>query len=100
MHTMGQILQNWRVITAILFSAVLIVGAFVLARGIESPSSAQASEETALLHAIATKDSDSDGLPDWEEALYGTDPHNQDSFHLGMSDGEAVAKGLIVPKAI
>jgi hypothetical protein len=97
---MGQILRNWRVLAATLFSAVLIVGSFMLARSVESPSLAQASTETALLQAIATKDSDSDGLPDWEEALYGTDPHVTDTFHLGMTDGEAVAKGLIVPKAI
>lgn len=97
---MGQILQNWRVLAAALFSVVLVIGAYVLARNVEAPSIAQASTETALLQAIATKDSDSDGLPDWEEALYGTDPHVTDTFHLGMTDGEAVAKGLIVPKAI
>jgi len=97
---MGRILEHWRIPAAVLFSAVLIVGAYVLARGVGSPSAAEASAETALLKAIATKDSDTDGLPDWEEALYGTDPHNPDSFKLGMTDGEAVAKGLIVPKAI
>jgi hypothetical protein len=97
---MGQILRHWREVTAIFFSAVLIVGAFLLAHGVESPSIAQASTETALLQAIATKDSDNDGLPDWEEALYGTDPHLTDTFHLGMTDGAAVAKGLVVPKAI
>ncbi|MCR4276365.1 MAG: thrombospondin type 3 repeat-containing protein [Candidatus Parcubacteria bacterium] len=97
---MGQILQNWRVLGATLFSVILVIGAYVLARNVEAPSIAQASTETALLQAIATKDSDSDGLPDWEEALYGTDPHATDTFHLGMTDGEAVAKGLIVPKAI
>lgn len=98
---MGErILPHWRVLAATLFSAVLVVGAYILARGVESPSLAQASTETALLQAIATKDSDNDGLPDWEEALYGTDPRVTDSFHLGMTDGEAVAKGLIVPKAI
>ncbi|MDP2665244.1 MAG: thrombospondin type 3 repeat-containing protein, partial [bacterium] len=100
MHTMGQILQNWRVLTATLFSAVLVVGAYLLAKGVESPPAAQASTETALLQAIATKDSDGDGLPDWEEALYGTDPHKTDTFSLGMTDGEAVAKGFIIPKAI
>jgi hypothetical protein len=97
---MGRILENWRVPIAVLFSAVLIIGAYVIARGVESPPTAQASTETALLQAIATKDSDSDGLADWEEALYGTSPNNSDSFNLGMTDGEAVAKGLIVPKAI
>lgn len=92
--------DNWRIITAILFSTVLVAGAYVLARGIESPSIAQASEEAALLQAIATKDSDADGLSDWEEALYGTSSSKIDTFNLGMTDGQAVAKGLIVPKAI
>ena len=97
---MGQILRNWRVLSSALFSVALIIGAYMLARGVESPSSAQASTESALLQAIAAKDSDGDGLPDWEESLYGTDPHKTDTFNLGMTDGEAVAKGLIVPKAI
>lgn len=97
---MGQILRNWRVLAATLFSVILVIGAYVLARNVEAPPIAQASTETALLQAIATKDSDNDGLPDWEETLYGTDPHITDTFKLGMTDGEAVAKGLIVPKAI
>jgi len=97
---MGRILEHWRVPIAILFSIALVVGAYLIARSVESPPVAQASAETALLNAIATKDSDSDGLSDWEEALYGTDPKNADSRNLGMTDGEAVAKGLIVPKAI
>lgn len=87
-------------LAAALFSAVIVVGAYMLARGVESPDVAQASAETALLQAVATKDSDGDGLPDWEETLYGADPHTSDTFHLGMLDGEAVAKGLIVPKAL
>lgn len=85
---------------ALLFSFVLIVGAYVIARGLDAPQVAQASTETSLLAAIASKDSDNDGLPDWEESLYGTDPHNPDTFHLGMTDGEAVARGLIVPKVM
>lgn len=95
-----RISQNWRIITAVLFSAGLVAGAFVLARGFDAPNVAQASTETALLQAIATKDSDGDGLPDWEEPLFGTDPQIVDTFHLGMSDGAAVAQGLIVPKAM
>ncbi|MDE1919334.1 MAG: hypothetical protein KGH56_01410 [Patescibacteria group bacterium] len=95
-----RLFENWRILVATLFSTVLIVGAYVLVRGVESPPVAQASTETALLQSLATKDSDNDGLPDWEEALYGTDPHNPDTFHLGMTDGEAVARGLIVPIAV
>jgi len=97
---MGQILRNWRITLSVLFAVVIIVGSFLLARSVESPSTAQASAESALLQAIAKKDSDGDGLSDWEEALYGTDAHVTDTFHLGMTDGEAVVKGLIVPKAI
>ncbi|MBI2409842.1 hypothetical protein HYV30_02245 [Candidatus Kaiserbacteria bacterium] len=97
---MGRILGNLRIPLAVFISAALIAGAFVLARGVGSPPGAAASAESALLNAIATRDSDSDGLPDWEEALYGTDANVADSFRLGMPDGEAVAKGLIVPKAL
>ncbi|MDD3531514.1 MAG: hypothetical protein PHV99_02925 [Candidatus Pacebacteria bacterium] len=92
--------ENWRITAATLFSVALVAGAYMLARNIELPTVAEASEETALLQAIATKDSDNDGLPDWEETLYGTDAHTLDSFKLGMTDGVAVSKGLIVPKAI
>ena len=99
---MGRIFGNWRISLSVLFSLALIVGAYALARSVESPPVAQASEETALLQAIATKDSTGDGLPDWEKSLYGipTDATTTDYFNLGMTDGEAVAKGLIVPKAI
>jgi len=99
---MGGIIRNWRVGIATLFSVVLVVGAFLLARGVGSPPAAEASAETALLATIATRDSTGDGLPDWQKALYGI-PLNAtttDYFNLGMTDGEAVAKGLIVPKAI
>lgn len=97
---MGQILQNWRILVSAFLSVVLIVGSFLLARSVESPRSAEASMESALLQAIATKDTDGDGLTDWEEALYGTSPNITDTFNFGMTDGEAVNKGLIVPKAI
>ena len=96
----GRISENRNVALATLFAVVLIVGAYVLARGIEKPQVAEASTETELLKAIASKDTDSDGLPDWEEALYGTDSRKSDTFALGVTDGEAVARGLIVPKAI
>lgn len=59
-------------------------------------ASAQSAEE--LLREYAGKDSDSDLLPDWQEALYGTDPMNPESFKEGVLDGDAVAQGLIEPK--
>ncbi len=92
--------SQWRILTAAGVSTVLIIGAYFLARGFGAPDAAKASSESELLQAIATKDTDNDGLTDWEEALFGTDPKVVDTFHLGMTDGEAAAKGLIVPKAI
>ncbi|PIR83025.1 hypothetical protein COU19_02570 [Candidatus Kaiserbacteria bacterium CG10_big_fil_rev_8_21_14_0_10_56_12] len=97
---MAIIPAHWRTGVAAVFALALIAGAYVVARGIESPEPAQASTETALLKQIAARDSDGDGLPDWEEALYGTNPQVVDTFHLGMTDSQAVAKGLIVPKAV
>ena len=97
---MGKIIEHWRIPVAALFSVVLIIGAYIFARGVGSPPAAEASAETALLQAISSKDSDNDGLHDWEESLYGTDPNKTDSLNLGMTDGEAVAKGIIVPKAV
>ena len=37
-------------------------------------------------------DSDNDGLPDWKENLYGTDPHNSDTDGDGTPDGQEVAE--------
>ena len=99
---MGQILSRWRIGIAILFSAVLVAGAYAYAILGVRPQTVQASEASALLAQIATKDSNGDGLPDWEKQLYGI-PLNAtttDYFHLGMTDGEAAAKGLIVPVAV
>jgi hypothetical protein len=38
-------------------------------------------------------DSDGDGLPDWKEALYGTDPHKADTDGDGTNDAEEIALG-------
>ncbi len=53
-----------------------------------------------LLKEYASKDTDADNLPDWQEALYGTNPNDPNSFKAGMSDGEAVAQGLLTPKSL
>ncbi|MDB5195138.1 MAG: hypothetical protein JWO84_322 [Parcubacteria group bacterium] len=51
-----------------------------------------------LLVSYAAKDTDGDVLPDWEEALYGTDPNNPHSVSATVTDGQAVAQGLVKPK--
>jgi hypothetical protein len=39
---------------------------------------------------LVQKDSDGDGVPDWEEALWGTDPHNKATFN-GVPDATYIA---------
>lgn len=62
------------------------------------PSTVDAATAETLLKAYATKDADADGLPDWQETLYGTDPANPESVQKGVKDGDAVAQGLVKPK--
>lgn len=96
----ADIFKHWPISVAILFSVGLVGGVYLFVRDAGAPMMAEASTETELLRAIAGKDDDADGLPNWSEGLYGTDPDVADTFHLGVTDGEAVAKGLIVPKAV
>lgn len=63
-----------------------------------SLNTANAESTDALLKAYAAKDTDADGLPDWEESLYGTDPNNAHSVDKTLTDGQAVAQGLVKPK--
>jgi hypothetical protein len=53
-----------------------------------------------LLASYVVKDTDSDGLPDWQETLYGTDVNKADTDGDGISDGEAVKRGLLTPNAL
>ncbi len=46
-----------------------------------------------LIDSIATKDTDQDGLKDWEEALWQTAPNNPDTDADGTKDGEEIAAG-------
>lgn len=59
---------------------------------------ADAGSTRDLLVQYAAKDSDSDGLPDWQEDLYGTNPNNAHSVNPSVNDAEAVAKGLVQPR--
>lgn len=55
---------------------------------IQPPSASQKTAESS-----AGLDVDTDGLPNWKETLYGTDPDNADSDGDGMNDGDEVAIG-------
>ncbi len=49
--------------------------------------------ESYIASEIASLDSDGDGLKDWEESLWGTDPNNRDSDGDETPDGEEVDTG-------
>lgn len=49
--------------------------------------------QKSLVSAKNKTDSDSDGLEDWEEAVYKTDPNNPDTDGDGYKDGEEIASG-------
>lgn len=58
----------------------------------------QAGENTGLVYGnktlsdVVTIDSDLDGVLDWEESLWGTDPFNKDTDGDGTGDGAEVAQ--------
>lgn len=85
------------ILGALVIATALVAGAYVLSGPIPfiDRVTAQSSEE--LLREYAVKDTDLDGLTDWQEALYGTDPQNANSFRADLSDGEAAAQGLLTP---
>jgi len=60
-----------------------------------TPTLAVTQQNTALAAntTLAERDSDNDGLADWEEILWNTDPNNPDTDGDGVEDGEERAAG-------
>ncbi len=86
-------IRSGKVIAALVFGGVLLaVGAWqVLApHATDTPLATPTSYENALASEEYMRDSDNDGLRDWEETLIGTDPNNPDSNGDGISDGDEV----------
>ncbi len=80
------------IVLSLVVAAGCIVAAFFLSgRATLTPANAQSTQE--LLREYAVKDTDADGLPDWQESLYGSDPANPNSIDSSMTDKEAVAAG-------
>jgi hypothetical protein len=84
----------------VIFGLLLIVAIGFLA---SQPSSSRYENKGLLLNGksvdaqvlgnITKKDSDGDGLKDWEEDLWGTDPRKKDTDGDGTDDGEEVDTG-------
>lgn len=93
--------RNLRIAGASLLAILMVVGGYVLP-GFRFPETKAVNAELTdeLLASYVAKDTDSDGLPDWQEVLYGTDENKADTDGDGVSDGEAVRKGLLTPTAL
>jgi hypothetical protein len=85
--------KSGSIVGAAVIAIALVGGAYYFSSGKTAQVNAASTDD--ILKAYAAKDTDGDGLPDWEEALYGTDPTKTDTFTLGMTDAEAVQKGLV-----
>lgn len=80
------------IVLSLLIAAGCIAAAFFLS-GTNTIAPANAESTQELLRAYAAKDTDADGVPDWQESLYGSDPANPNSIDPSMTDKEAVAAG-------
>jgi len=79
------------IVSALILGVAVVSSAFLLTREAPLTDRAVASPSSALRSEIIEKDSDNDGLLDWEEELWGTDPFVVDSDGDGILDGEFVA---------
>ncbi len=86
-----------RIAVALLISLSFIAAGYYFSSPMHT-SIANADSTDAALKAYAQKDTDSDGLPDWQEALYGTDPANAHSVNATMTDSQAVKAGKVAPR--
>ncbi len=85
---------------------ILILVVFVFAQKTQSPSENQGNESSSvttvpnqkilgqtLTKGLSELDSDKDGLRDWEEPLWNSDPNNPDTDGDGTLDGDEVDQG-------
>lgn len=61
--------------------------------GILSADNLNNKTQTKIINNIAKKDSDNDGLKNWEEELWGTNPNNPDTDGDGTNDRDEVNSG-------
>ncbi len=96
-------LKNKKLVAASILGLTIISLSIFSNKGVSSPLITETKQEEQGVLVInggvndsvadlINKDSDKDGLKDWEEALYGTDPNNKDSNNNGILDGTEVHK--------
>ncbi len=84
-------LPSKKFIFVVLIGLIIIAAGFLIFTPAEKQESAkQKPQISKLASQEIAKDSDNDGLPDWEEALWGTDPANPDTDKDGVPDGKEI----------
>jgi hypothetical protein len=79
------------VVLVIAAAAVLfILATFLFSKKSEYKKADEVETESVLLGSVIYQDTDNDGLWDWEEALWGTDPKNPDTDGDGIRDFDEV----------
>jgi len=89
-----------KIFFSIFLAVILVMGSFFIVKKerVESNDNRETSLGgknviTRATEGLADIDSDGDGLKDWEELLWGTDPLNPDTDEDGTPDGEEVRLG-------
>jgi len=93
--------KSARIGGASLIAVLMVAGGYALP-GFQFPETRPVNAELTddILAEYVAKDTDADGLPDWQEVLYGTNPNVADTDSDGISDGEAVRRGLLTPTSL
>lgn len=91
-------LPSSRIIALLIISASIIVSVFLIRTKEEPTPRILAEADKIKITGIAresfeTLDTDGDGLLDWEEAFWKTDPRNPDTDGDGTNDGDEVREG-------
>ncbi len=100
LNTMALTPRTLSIIGSLVLSLVLVSGAYFFSSPLFGALMVDAESGEELLKSYAEKDTDADGLLDWEETLYKTDPNDPHSVDATLTDGEAVAKGLVKAKFV
>lgn len=86
---MASILPSKRIIPLVVVLLLLLGFVFLITYNQKKP--VDFSESLTIAEAnYKNQDTDEDGLLDWEESLWGTDPYNADTDGDGIKDGEEV----------
>lgn len=86
----GRFLKKNVVLALIVSAAIITAGVFIFYTKKNSTTTAASLNIQRVVSQTVSADTDEDGLKDWEESLWGTDPKSPDTDGDGVSDGDEV----------